>query len=268
MYIWILLATIMIALSFFNLSPRADKDHALNEIKAATVVNRFQAEHRAMLESMKCEIVLKQNTNSWDTASSGSSVDITKDKVNGFDYVKYEDYLPVGYKDSSDLKVKHAVFCLSEAANKTDTTYKKCNNSNYVYIVSYAKVPEKWLTQNYDEGVFPLPVLASYLGKANKVGAVYGWTDCDVEGCYLYGVNSASWDKDGNVQITMLPKDHLFWQNEEFKKDCTVTPCLFAYDKVLTTVKRNECQSRYCAKKSINGEVCAKYCERFPDRCG
>ncbi len=65
MYIWILLATIMVALAFFNVSPRVDKEHALNEIRAATVTNRFKAEHEAMLKTMECEIMYGQN-NGWD----------------------------------------------------------------------------------------------------------------------------------------------------------------------------------------------------------
>lgn len=70
MYIWILLATIMVALSFYNVSPRADKDHALNEVRAATVSNRFKIEHKAMLKTMECEIMYQRNDGCWDSVSS------------------------------------------------------------------------------------------------------------------------------------------------------------------------------------------------------
>lgn len=70
MYIWILLATIMVALSFYNVSPRADKDHALNEVRAATVSNRFKIEHKAMLKTMECEIMYQRNSGCWDSSSS------------------------------------------------------------------------------------------------------------------------------------------------------------------------------------------------------
>lgn len=69
MYIWILLATIMVALSFYNVSPRADKDHVLNEVRAATVSNRFKIEHKAILKTMECEIMYQRNDGCWDTPS-------------------------------------------------------------------------------------------------------------------------------------------------------------------------------------------------------
>ena len=45
MYIWILLATIMVAFSFYNISPRADKENYINEAKTSIIVNRFKMAH-------------------------------------------------------------------------------------------------------------------------------------------------------------------------------------------------------------------------------
>ena len=167
MYIWILLATIMVALSFFNLSPRADKEHALNEIRAATVVNRFKAEHVAMQKTMQCEIVKNRN-NGWDNYTGNTSdceqvIEMPDPSVEpGMDmetqqnvyatnrqsacgpvevkhdidlgYLSFADNLPVGYEENSSIvQSYHYIYCLDRPVeNSTKPRYIPCNKVNTV----------------------------------------------------------------------------------------------------------------------------------------
>jgi hypothetical protein len=136
MYIWILLATIMVTFAFYNVAPRADKEHALNEIKAATIVNRFKAEHSARLHTMECEILYNQNskdknsvkqwngTTSFEDGSGLVSTSLSSQgpvDVTGYepDYGEgsslYKSNLPVGYLngDSSRSNATHSyIYCL------------------------------------------------------------------------------------------------------------------------------------------------------------
>ena len=93
MYIWILLATIMVALSFFNTSPREDKASVFTEIKASTFINRFRAEHIAYFRTMECEIILNP-THSLDDSKAVIEA-ASADYVN---YTSVQKNLPIGYR--------------------------------------------------------------------------------------------------------------------------------------------------------------------------
>lgn len=171
MYIWILLATIMVALSFFNVPPRADKEHALNDVKAATVVNRFKAEHEAMLKNFDCEIIFRQNNQAkpdgarWDPVvditvgrtSSKQAVDVTKFNPSaaatgelrelmlptGDVYTKLTQHLPMGYVISNrsagysmdSNAIHHLIFCLKKDATEatSDTDFIACDSDSDQY---------------------------------------------------------------------------------------------------------------------------------------
>lgn len=104
MYIWILLATIMVALSFFNVSPRSDKDHALNEVRAATVTNRFKIEHAAMLKTMECEIIYQKNLGCWDSDShecKDCDADTGSTRISATGPVDVSCFNPIYYKENT-----------------------------------------------------------------------------------------------------------------------------------------------------------------------
>lgn len=226
MYIWILLATIMVALSFFNVSPRADKEHALNDIKAATVVNRFKAEHEAMLKNFNCEILFRMNTADqssvkWDgtsddqnyRTSATGAVDISAFNPAAVDsgavrklwYTDFKDHLPLGYLIGSRSagysmdknQIHHMVVCLKKDATEatSDSDFIACNSTDttysklayHRYLVSFARIKDRWIT--HDETPTPLPTLVNLLSKTPGSTAVFGWTDCATssQGCLLRG---------------------------------------------------------------------------------
>ena len=218
MYIWILLATIMVALSFFNVSPRADKEHALNDIKAATVVNRFKAEHAAMLKTFNCEFLFRQPNPDWDPfisfdvgrTSNTKAVDISKYNPSALEagdtlrelkrnevyggskpYTKFTDHLPMGYKLDKSKKYKqdkihHMIFCLKKDATeaKDASDFISCQSTD----ASIAKLAYHRYLVSYarisdrwiskDETKTPLPTLVNMLSKTPGSTAVIGWTDC------------------------------------------------------------------------------------------
>lgn len=122
MYIWILLATIMVALSFYNVSPRADKDHALNEVRAATVSNRFKIEHKAMLKTMECEIMYQRNSGCWDAAEESQNCgmcgnEVTRASASG--PVNVSCFNPMFYANNVDKCAKSCTVTVGTDTMKT-----------------------------------------------------------------------------------------------------------------------------------------------------
>lgn len=163
MYIWILLAAIMVAMSFFNVSPRADKDHVINEIRAAKISNSFKVEHVAVLKTMECEIMKHMNSptnvrlNGWDYSDASTPTDVVRASANGpvdvscFDpfgadcnsvekfkkgdnervkkdnYNFFEIHVPMGYQSALN-GVYHYVVCLDNIAEKSEANFVACSN--------------------------------------------------------------------------------------------------------------------------------------------
>ncbi len=275
MYIWILLATIMVALSFFNVSPRADKENAVNEVKASLIINRFRAEHLAMARTMDCEIVRRLNNTGWrdvDTENPYDKVSIIPKNI-ALPYTRYECNLPLGYEQNSAiLNVHHMIICLNkkiEDPNQEGNLPVNCSSAKFRYMVSYAAIPDRWLSKDESDienyGVArPLPTLVNLMAKATSYGCVYGWADCaensstsKVE-CDLRGYNarvihaqdavsdsiSAIEDLTQKVfSFTTIDKAAPLWNATDFKTLCnSARPCLVAYEKFPTTDRAHHCQ--------------------------
>ncbi|MBR3501956.1 MAG: hypothetical protein IKO06_03525, partial [Alphaproteobacteria bacterium] len=167
MYIWIMLATIMIALSFFNLSPRPDKEDTFVKVKATSVATRFRIEHNAFIRVADCKI--KNATSSVDVTGmvlsntiSGSETSVTcQGYGSDTDCAMFENNLPIGYQKGADLNTYHYVYCLngnlleggnpiSAACTSSDATHR--------YAISVARVPNRWMSKGAADQS-PLPVL-------------------------------------------------------------------------------------------------------------
>ena len=280
MYIWILLATIMVALSFFNLSPRQDKDHSVNEVKAATVVNRFKAEHLAMARYMECEIVKQTNNSNWDGAEGTRSSEAgpVEVKYNGKDsetepalsYAKVSDFLPIGYDHSSAIQIKHLIYCIDDKAEADgDRHYVACNKTRDRYLVSYAQIPDKWLSHEEISGKSrtPAPLFMTFVSKSTSGGSTYGWTDCMDNTCILRGYSSRAgkYTRDQNktqiYEYTLLSGKSILWSVA--KTDCRAHPCLFAYMHLPVSDVANHCcrlmhkddESYVCGKQSSSADT-------------
>lgn len=283
MYIWILLATIMVALSFFNLSPRSDKDNVFSEIKAATIINRFRIENNAVVRLLQCEVLSKGHSNNWDgggTTGAGIQVSLTDNDgapnpTLNFGYTSPTDNLPVGYDLDNDFKVYHYVYCLDRKAEESGAVIMNpCQYGSSVhptYVISFAKIPMRYLVKNsghvtsdeegnvtYDSvssGVIePLPMFLKYLADETRGTGIAGWTDCTAVGtCLLKGANAYKstgvMDDNNNLALgtehSVLPINSVLYNSATFSTVCgTSQPCMFIYRKMPTTDEHAYCRKR------------------------
>ena len=231
MYIWILLASIMVALTFFNLSPRSDKDGYISEAKAASVVSRFRIEHVAAMQATECDLIMKRNP-----SSSQNIMEIEYEGLQGF--------LPIGYQRVASFDPKHEIYCLAGKIESSPELSVNCAVSSYRYLISYVKIPDKWITKAGDE-ISPLPALTNFVAKSYVSGGMFGWTICDAEnGCSLHHSRS-DWDNVNNQNIDddkfgVMMGDPtkrqgfvsgLMAEGGKFATECYGNACLFSYNK-------------------------------------
>lgn len=235
MYIWILLATIMIGLNFFNLSVRPDKDGAYAEVKASVNVTRFKLENMAVARFLQCETLLRLHStpaagtstanlsSAWDSGAppykinlfAGDEVKTASDyRELGYFEFKYEadeeiievkpaDALPQGYSGGvADVKPYHFIYCMDRPIEQSGArVLNECRYGSVLYptyVVSFAEIPGRWLSHSVDRA--PLPVFVKYLSDETSFSGVAGYTYCD-EGtgkCALKGLRATK----ATIQIT------------------------------------------------------------------
>lgn len=256
MYIWILLATIMIALSFFNLSPRQDKDNTFSEIKAASLVTRFKVENLAVMRYLQCDTLLRLHTQEWDTRQSPPyKVDITNPNPFNFDYTSLTEVLPTGYKPNVvALDAKHYLYCMDRPVEESGAqNLEVCRFGSTIYptyAVSFAEIPDRWLSK--DGKKTPLPAFVNFLTDKAQFGGIAGYTECFADGtCALKGGNAHhivaniddATNKTGDIEVNLIARDSVLWQNAEFQSMCGYNkPCMFMYRMMPTTDEKAYCQ--------------------------
>ncbi len=264
MYIWIFLATIMVALSFFNLSPRPEADNSANEVKASITVNRFRAEHLAFVRTMECEVILRCNNGYTDLGpgwhQGDNSVVIDKTFMNTLPYTDFATNLPIGYEEDTNLlDVHHVIACTKKRLEDTEgsNSFVQCNKYSYKYAVSYTKIPDRWLSKDVDATgvVKPLPALVNLISKASSAGSIYGWADCSYAAggmrCILRGysakVSIAEQTEDDEIiqKYTHISPQAIIWNTPDFLDECrdATHPCLFAYERFMTSDKGHHCKT-------------------------
>ena len=269
MYIWILLATIMIALSFFNLSPRADKEGVFTEVKALSLISRFKIEHTAFSRVVECKLL-----NS--TTSDGATGKFNPE--NGVDkYIWENEALPIGYERGTDLStIVHYHYCLVDDVELggSPALATNCLNSSetpvHRYAVTFAKIPDRWLSK--DNGDI-IPVLNNALSKQYVKGSILGISTCAVNGentgiesCTFQGTASYIKNlKDSEDQQTEAEPRKGFlsfdgssgfyralFANSDFKNDCGGS-CFFAIHKLSNKDVDKHCETLYKDyQKAIN----------------
>ena len=179
MYIWILLATIMVAFSFYNLSPRMDKDNSIAETKASVLVARLKIENKAIAEAFKCDLMY--NAGSYEMTVA-KDIDIEKDNPIYGDTIKTN--LPIGY-DVEKSSVLHQIICLDSDISNPNAKITDCvglSSAYPEYIFSFMQIPERWLTK--DGSNQPLPALLNHLSDIRSSHMHFGWVEHVDEDCY------------------------------------------------------------------------------------
>lgn len=202
MYIWILLATIMVALSFFNTSPREDKASVFTEIKASTFINRFRAEHTGYFRTLECDILY--NSNRYEN----SIIPIQKSDVENLGYTSLASNLPIGYNEEDNGQViYHGIYCFDKDLREEGAALTNCNTAAQRYLFSFSGISERWTSKaKYSitlldtvtasssgkvvEISAPVPAFSNYLAKELHGIKNTGWMYCADNKCYLVGRSS------------------------------------------------------------------------------
>ena len=203
MYIWILLATIMVALSFFNTSPREDKASVFTEIKASTFINRFRAEHTGYFRTLECDILY--NSNRYEN----SIIPVQKSDIENLGYTSLASNLPIGYNENDNGQViYHGIYCFDKDLREEGAALTNCNTTAAQrYLFSFSGISERWtsktkysvtlpdtVTNNYRGKVAdifaPVPAFSNYLAKELHGIKNTGWMYCADNKCYLVGRSS------------------------------------------------------------------------------
>lgn len=259
MYIWILLASIMVALSFFNLHPRADQENAFSEIKVATLTRRFRIEHLAFTHAFECEAI-------YNRGNYTREYKVTTNFNVG--YTSFKDNLPIGYSLPDDpekvgLPV-HYVICLNNRGFSEDgklVSSEKCSGRN-IYGVSFQRIPDRWISKQQDEDTklyMPLPAFTSFLGTELVGMHNTGWVYCESDTkCHFSGKSGISAryrEKELHIEKVTLPPDLL--KNSAFREECRYQPCLFAYDRIRNVDLTEEGKSNVVTKNHASSK---KHC--------
>ena len=263
MYIWILLATIMVALSFFNTSPREDKASVFTEIKASTFINRFRAEHTGFFRTLECDILYNPNR------YENSIIPVQKSDIENFGYTSLASNLPSGYNEEDNGQViYHGIYCFDKDLREEGAALTNCSTATQRYLFSFSGISERWTSKAKYSITLPDTVTASYSGKVVEISAPVpafsnylakelhgikntGWMYCADNKCYLVGrssiknggsANSVK-DTNRNKYITLhLPAaDSL---GSDFMDTCSTNgmPCMFSAEKFKTTDIGGHCR--------------------------
>ena len=251
MYLWIIVATFMLALFYYNLSVRPDVDRSYMETKAQTVIAKFKIQHNAFIRYLDSQKV---------PASGAPSDPQFVSYIPGFGYnngslfncdeqeaetvqERIENYFPMGYTPDEGTYSK--VFCF-EPTPLSDLGYTdyelNCNNPSVmaddtccsvpyvkVYAVSWTQIPSRWLNRSGK----PVTDMMSVMSKSDGYGRNFGYVtttdDFDVpviSGGIKLTSQSGPEEEPYQVIYTAITND------EEYKQTCENSPCLIAIHKV------------------------------------
>lgn len=144
MYIWVILATLILALYSFNLSYRSDIRKIEIEPLARSIISKILIKQQAAALYIKAHTPPYAQIQSPDgTSSPSNSVTFSAGKLSKEDLSASGggSYFPYGFVD--DESVITEIYCLSEdGASALD-----CNNEDSItYLVSFYVLPQKWLS--------------------------------------------------------------------------------------------------------------------------
>lgn len=154
MYIWMILATFIVMLAAFNLSPRADLQRQQDTPLAEAAITKFLVQHDAAVKYAKAQLLLKHNNPSSSYGITSGAISVCNASGTG----KLCEFLPIGYKYEEKLYYS-TIYCLNAETYKKDESGKtvldkhegveavtNCNDSghNAIYVITYGRVPQRW----------------------------------------------------------------------------------------------------------------------------
>ena len=216
MYLWIVIATFIVALFSYNLSVHPDVDRMYAETRANTVAASFQIQHNALAAYVQSvrghmeEQQFEQDADGNTTVSGGSYLSGTffRDKEfsgGSLDASALNKFLPPGF--GLDGRTISKIYCFKRydiptAPTETEegaTVTKEqilsgeqidpvtgkyafnyehadapCTQENKVVLVSWRKIPQKWI--NHVNTSLPTPDMMHAIARSNGYGTTFGYT--------------------------------------------------------------------------------------------
>lgn len=186
MYIWVVLATFIVALHCFNLSVRSDMRSIYVEPQAESAITKLVLQHRAAREYLTYAIA--------DKSSPYPEGEI--------DLKKLDDFLPTGFELRYEVRDENGevdedaskavpvtlrnismVYCLDRNSESSglDKKAADCRSENASnFLISYGCVPQRWKRIDADR---PSNDLLNAIRKVAGAGSSFGYTvDVDLDG--------------------------------------------------------------------------------------
>ncbi len=134
MYIWVVLATFIVALAAFNLPVRPDMRNVYVSPQAEAVITKLYLQHKAA------------------KAAVLDSVETNGVYMNGeVEVSSIRNFLPLGFELSDDYESldvterNHSyLYCLDKSSPDLSVESPQCNGDFVPYLISYGCVPTKW----------------------------------------------------------------------------------------------------------------------------
>jgi len=172
MYIWMMLATFIVVLAAFNLSPRADLQKQQQTPMAEAAITKFLVQHDAAVKYAKAQLErYYADPENYAGLSAGLITGCQKETLTDDETEETTtteigalcNFLPIGFKYEENSYYS-TVYCLNGAKyeNVMDeetgevtqnivqqegiTSVAGCNDTanNAIYAVTYGRVPERW----------------------------------------------------------------------------------------------------------------------------
>lgn len=138
MYIWVILATFMVTLYAFNLSPRTDMRRLEVEPVAEAIVSKLVIKQQAAGRYIRSQTPPYAKFYNEDGSSTAADNLLYTSGIIG-DEIK--SFLPYGFKN--DDKLQAEIYCTDP---ETESTIADCTvKENKRYMVTYTKIPQRWL---------------------------------------------------------------------------------------------------------------------------
>ncbi|MBP5616085.1 MAG: hypothetical protein J6X42_06040 [Alphaproteobacteria bacterium] len=265
MYLWVVLATFIVAILSYNLSVRPDMDRTYMETKAKTAIARFRLQHSAFYSYIDSKRLMVDKQYQGGTVPYFSGLYYNNNKLWHLDNHNYaseistttglnvndiQPYLPAGYTPRADIYSK--VFCFKQTPgdNGIESDYTKvcendgmeatcCSESNVaVYVVSFQPMPSSWLNKSGR----PTSDMMIAITKTDGYGKSFGYNQVKdtshdlpeeeklpnypiISGGFGYGVNNSFTLKYQRIYPAILA-------DKNYQDNCAGKTCFIAIKKV------------------------------------
>ena len=206
MYLWVVLATFIVALYSYNLSVRSDLDRIYAETKAGVIIAKFRALHNGVAGYFNSQAPSKTGQ-TYVTYYPGAGVNINANSQSSesgnesatqaqkLEIEQIRNYLPVGYAKSGDTienvatitgggEIVSKVFCFDEGDTSQQCTSggdgSCCSNRCLeegcagIYVVSFTQMPSRWVNKIT---AAPNADMKMAVAKVRGYGKTFGYTD-------------------------------------------------------------------------------------------